>query len=85
MAQIGAVIGRGFPYTLIRAAAGLDDPPLQSALVLERLAEADVLLVQALPPDSDYRFKHALMPFNTYELGSDLLLIVAGHEDDGGA
>ena len=45
--------------------AGLDDPPLQAAL--ERLAEADILLVQALPPESDYRFKHALIQDAAYE------------------
>jgi hypothetical protein len=37
----------------------MDDAPLQPAL--EKLAEADILLVQGLPPDSDYRFKHALI------------------------
>ena len=65
VAQIGSVIGRGFSYTLIRAVAGMDDPPLQAAL--ERLAEADILLVQGLPPESDYRFKHALIQDAAYE------------------
>ena len=45
VAQIGAVIGRDFSYRLVRAAAGIDDTPLQAAL--ERLAEADILLVSA--------------------------------------
>ena len=44
VAQIGAVIGRGFSYALLRAVAGMEDAPLQMAL--ERLAEADILLVQ---------------------------------------
>jgi len=35
VAQIGAVIGRGFSYALLRAAAGMEDTPLQMAL--ERL------------------------------------------------
>jgi predicted ATPase len=65
VAQIGAVIGRGFPYKLIRAVAGMDDPPLQAAL--ERLAEADIVLVQGLPPESEYRFKHALIQDTAYE------------------
>jgi predicted ATPase len=39
--------------------------PLQAAL--ERLAEADIVLVQGLPPDSDYRFKHALIQEAAYE------------------
>ena len=43
----------------------MDDVPLQMAL--ERLAEADILLVQGLPPKSDYRFKHALIQEAAYE------------------
>ena len=65
VAQIGAVIGRGFPYGLLRDVAGMDDVPLQAAL--ERLAEADIVLVQGLPPESDYRFKHALIQDAAYE------------------
>jgi predicted ATPase len=65
VAQIGAVIGRNFSYALIRAVATMEDAPLQAAL--ERLAEADILLVQGLPPDSDYRFKHALIQDAAHE------------------
>jgi class 3 adenylate cyclase/predicted ATPase len=65
VAQIGAVIGRGFSYALIRAVAGIGDTALQTAL--ERLAEADILLVQEFPPDSYYRFKHALIQDAAYE------------------
>jgi tetratricopeptide (TPR) repeat protein len=65
VAQIGAVIGRGFPYALLRAVAGMEDTALQASL--ERLADADILLVQGLPPDSDYRFKHALIQDAAYE------------------
>ena len=65
VAQIGAVIGRDFSYALLRAVAGIGDDQLQTAL--ERLAEADILLVQGLPPDSEYRFKHALIQDAAYE------------------
>jgi predicted ATPase len=65
VAQIGAAIGRDFSYGLLRAVAGMEDAPLQMAL--ERLAEADILLVQGLPPDADYRFKHALIQDAAYE------------------
>ena len=65
IAQIGAVVGRDFSYALLRAVAGMDDVPLRAAL--ERLAEADILLVQGLPPDSDYRFKHALIQDAAHE------------------
>jgi predicted ATPase/class 3 adenylate cyclase len=65
VAQIGAVIGRGFSYALLRAVVGTEDTSLEMAL--ERLAEADILLVQGLPPSSDYRFKHALIQDAAYE------------------
>ena len=65
VAQVGAVIGRGFSYSLLHAVAGMDDAPLQAAL--EKLADADIVLVQGLPPDSDYRFKHALIQDAAYE------------------
>jgi class 3 adenylate cyclase/predicted ATPase len=65
VAQIGAVLGRGFSYALLSAVARMEDAPLQMAL--EQLAEADILLVQRLPPDSDYRFKHALIQDAAYE------------------
>ena len=68
VAQVGSVIGRGFSYGLLRTLAGMEDAALQAAL--EQLAEADILLVQGLPPDSDYRFKHALIQDAAYGAGS---------------
>jgi class 3 adenylate cyclase/predicted ATPase len=65
VAQIGAVIGRDFSYALLSVVAGMADAPLQTAV--ERLAEADILLVQGLPPACDYRFKHALIQDAAYE------------------
>ena len=65
VAQIGSVIGRGFSYRLLRDVAGMEDAPLQAAL--EKLADADIVLVQGLPPESDYRFKHALIQDAAYE------------------
>ena len=65
VAQVGSVIGRDFSYALLHAVAGIDDAALQATL--ERLADADILLVQGLPPDSDYRFKHALIQDAAYE------------------
>jgi hypothetical protein len=43
----------------------MEDEAVQTAL--ERLAEADILLVQGLPPESEYRFKHALIQDAAYE------------------
>ena len=65
VAQIGSVIGRDFSFGLVRAVAGMEDVVLKQAL--ERLAEADILLVQGLPPESDYRFKHSLILDAAYE------------------
>ena len=65
VAQVASVIGRGFSYGLLRALAGMEDAPLQAGL--ERLAEADILLVQGVPPKSDYRFKHSLIQDAAYE------------------
>jgi class 3 adenylate cyclase/predicted ATPase len=65
VAQIGSVIGRGFSYKLLKAVAGLDDLPLEAAL--EKLSDADIVLVEGVLPDSDYRFKHALIQDAAYE------------------
>ena len=65
VAQIGSVIGRGFSYGLLRSVADTEDAALLAAL--EKLADADIVLVQGLPPDSDYRFKHALIQDVAYE------------------
>ena len=65
VAHIGSVIGRGFSYGLLRAVAGMEDVLLQAAL--EKLADADIVLVQGLPPASDYRFKHTLIQDVAYE------------------
>src|SRR5262245_43755794 len=65
VAQIAAVIGRDFSYGLLRAVAGMDDLNLQTTL--DRLAEADIFLVQGVQPQSEYRFKHALIQDAAYE------------------
>ena len=43
----------------------MHDAPLQTAL--EKFADADIVLVQGVPPESDYRFKHALIQDAAYE------------------
>lgn len=65
VARVSSVIGRGFSYGLLLTLTGMTDTTLQA--VLEQLAEADILLVQGLPPDSDYRFKHVLIQDAAYE------------------
>ena len=73
IAQIGAVLGREFSYALLRAVAavadrgqGLNEPAIQSAL--DHLAEADILYVEGVPPQANYRFKHALIQDAAYNL-----------------
>ncbi len=65
IAQIGAVLGRGFSYALLQSVAGLDEGALQSAL--ERLAEADILFVEGHGALATYRFKHALIQDAAYD------------------
>ena len=65
VAQIGAVLGRGFPHVLLQAVAGLDEAGLRSAL--ERLAQADILFIEGDGPQANYRFKHALIQDAAYE------------------
>jgi predicted ATPase len=65
IAQIGAVLGRDFGYTLLHDVADLDEPALQMSL--DRLAEADLLFVEGAPPQASYRFKHALIQDAAYD------------------
>jgi class 3 adenylate cyclase/tetratricopeptide (TPR) repeat protein len=65
IAQIGAVLGRGFSHALLGAVAGIDDAALRSGL--DRLADADLLFVEGTPPLAAYRFKHALIQDAAYE------------------
>ena len=67
MAQIGAVLGRAFAYSLLRdvLASESDETALQTAL--ERLADADLLFVEGAPPQANYRFKHALIQDAAYD------------------
>jgi class 3 adenylate cyclase/tetratricopeptide (TPR) repeat protein len=65
VAQIGAVLGRDFAYSLLRDVAGLDESALQPAL--ERLTAADLLFVEGAPPQANYRFKHALIQDAAYD------------------
>ena len=65
VAQIGAVLGREFAYQLLRGVAEVDELALRASL--ERLVETDLLFVEGAPPQSTYRFKHALIQDTAYE------------------
>ncbi|HEV2055674.1 MAG TPA: adenylate/guanylate cyclase domain-containing protein [Methylomirabilota bacterium] len=65
VAQVGAALGRTFPYELLRAIASIDDRTLQAAL--EKLGESDLLHQRGVPPDATYIFKHALIQETAYQ------------------
>jgi class 3 adenylate cyclase len=65
VAQIGAVLGRDFAYSLLRDVAETNEPVLQASL--DRLTEADILFVGGAPPQATYRFKHALIQDAAYD------------------
>ncbi len=62
--QIGAAIGREFPYEVLAAVAGMPDVVLQDALI--RLTEAELLFLRGTPPNAVYSFKHALVQDTAY-------------------
>ena len=59
VAQIGAAIGREFPYTLLHAVSGYPEGELRAALT--RLVASELVLQRGMPPDAAYTFKHALV------------------------
>jgi class 3 adenylate cyclase/tetratricopeptide (TPR) repeat protein len=78
IAQIAAVLGRDFSYAVLREVCsraatnsaregqrGLDEVSLRSAL--DRLVSADLLFVEGVAPEANYRFKHALFRDAAYD------------------
>jgi tetratricopeptide (TPR) repeat protein len=65
VAQLGATLGREFPYEVLRAVATVNDVELEHALA--QLVEAELLYQQGLPPQVIYRFKHALIQEAAYQ------------------
>jgi class 3 adenylate cyclase/predicted ATPase len=59
VAQIGAAIGRKFPYALLRAVSRLPEDELRAALA--RLVVSELVFQRGTPPDAIYTFKHALV------------------------
>ena len=64
-AQLGATLGREFPYELLRAVSPLDETTLQRDLA--RLTEAELLYQKGVPPQVRYLFKHALIQDAAYQ------------------
>jgi class 3 adenylate cyclase/tetratricopeptide (TPR) repeat protein len=65
VAQVGAVIGGAFSYELLHAVYPIAEENLQSAL--RNVANAELIFVRGIPPDSTYQFKHALIRDTAYE------------------
>ena len=65
VAQIGAVLGRGFSHALLYEVARMEESALQMAL--DRLAAADILFIEGDGPQANYRFKHALIQDAAYD------------------
>jgi len=59
VAQIGAAIGREFPYALLNAVSNLPREELQTGLA--RLVASELVFQRGTPPDAVYTFKHALV------------------------
>ena len=64
IAQIGACIGREFPYALLAAVVPVDEPALRDAL--RRLNEAELIVGAGRAAESIYSFKHALVQDAAY-------------------
>ena len=64
VAQIGAAIGREFPYRLLAAVAQMTPSALNSAL--SQLIAGDLIHSRGEAPDSIYVFKHALIQDAAY-------------------
>jgi class 3 adenylate cyclase/predicted ATPase len=65
VAQIGATIGREFPYWLLAALTPMSASSLDSALA--QLTAADLIYSRGQPPDSTYVFRHALVQDAAYD------------------
>jgi class 3 adenylate cyclase len=64
IAQLGAVLGREFPYAMLQAIAAQDEATVQAGLA--QLVEAELLYQRGRPPRATYRFKHALIQDAAY-------------------
>ena len=65
LAQLGATLGREFSYQLLQTVSVWDDELLRQGL--EQLVVAEFLYQEGTPPQSTYRFKHALVQESAYQ------------------
>jgi predicted ATPase len=65
VAQLGAVIGRSFPYDVLQAVSPWEETALQHGL--RQLVEAELVYQRGVPPQATYQFKHALIRETAYQ------------------
>ena len=65
LAQLGATLGREFPYALLRAVAPWEEETLHQRL--HHLVAAEFLYQRGVPPQATYTFKHALIQDVAYQ------------------
>ena len=65
VAQLGAVLGREFPYELLRSVSLQEAPRLHVGLA--QLVDAELLYQRGTPPAATYTFKHALIQDTAYQ------------------
>jgi class 3 adenylate cyclase/predicted ATPase len=65
VAQIGAVIGRSFPFRLLAAISPLNEATLNE--LLDRLVKAELVFAAGQGGNTIYTFKHALVQDASYE------------------
>ncbi len=65
VAQLGAMLGRAFPYELLQAVAPVDEISLQAALA--QLVEPEFLYQRGAPPRATYLLKHTLIQEAAYQ------------------
>jgi predicted ATPase len=65
VAQIASVIGREFSYELLHGASEIPEDDLQAELA--KLADAELIYANGIPPEATYTFKHALIQDAAYD------------------
>lgn len=65
VAQIGACIGRLFPYRLLASVAGIDAARLKD--ILDQLEESELVYRRGSAAEANYTFKHALIRDTAYQ------------------
>lgn len=65
IAQIGAAIGREFPYEMLSAISGYDEAVLHATL--DQLVASELIFSRGTHPEAVYSFKHALVQDAAYE------------------